>query len=64
MPIFEYQCEECETTFERLTLRPQSTTQTVCPQCGSPRTTKIFSTFSSATGSGAPSGAPGNSAFS
>jgi putative FmdB family regulatory protein len=64
MPIFEYACEECGTTFERLTLRPQSVVQTPCPQCGSTQTAKVFSTFSTqaSAGSGAP-GSSGNSAF-
>jgi len=64
MPIFEYTCEECETTFERLTLRPQLVVQTPCPQCGSIQTTKVFSTFSTqaSAGSCAP-GSVGNGAF-
>ena len=31
MPIFEYRCEACGTTFERLTLRPQELTQITLP---------------------------------
>ena len=64
MPIFEYACDECGTTFERLTLRPQSVVHTPCPQCGSTQTTKVFSTFSTqaSAGSGAP-GSSGNVAF-
>lgn len=64
MPIFEYACEECGTTFERLTIRPQAVVQTLCPQCGSTQTTKVFSTFSTqaSAGSGA-SGSAGNGAF-
>ena len=64
MPIFEYTCEACETTFERLTLRPQLVVQTPCPQCGSIQTTKVFSTFSTqaSAGSCAP-GSVSNGAF-
>ena len=58
MPIFEYACEECGTTFERLTFRPQSVVQPLCPQCGSMQTTKVFSTFS--TQGSAEGSAPGN----
>lgn len=58
MPIFEYACEECGTTFERLTLRPQLVVPTPCPQCGSMQTTKVFSTFSTQGNAGG--GAPGN----
>ena len=64
MPIFEYQCEACETTFERLLLRPQNESRMTCPQCGSQRTEKIFSTFSTTvTGHGVATGGAGNPAF-
>ena len=53
MPIFEYACEECGTTFERLTLRPQLVVPTPCPQCGSTQTAKVFSTFSTQGNAGA-----------
>ncbi len=63
MPIFEYQCEDCETRFERLTLGAQTATVVCCSQCGSSQTTKVFSTFSAQTGSqqtgGTPAGTPG-----
>jgi putative FmdB family regulatory protein len=64
MPIFEYACEECGLTFERLTLRPQLLVPTSCPQCGSMQTTKVFSTFSTqgSTGGGSPSNT-GNGVF-
>jgi putative FmdB family regulatory protein len=64
MPIFEYMCEECEKTFERLTLQPQSGAQPPCPQCGSVQTTKVFSTFSTqASAAGGAPGYTGSSAF-
>ena len=64
MPIFEYQCEGCETIFERLVLRPQAEQRTTCPQCGSQRTAKMFSTFSmTAAGQDAAAGVAGNPAF-
>lgn len=64
MPIFEYQCEVCETTFERLLLRPQAEQRMTCPQCGSQRTAKLFSTFSTtAAGRDAAAGVSGNPAF-
>jgi putative FmdB family regulatory protein len=52
MPIFEYACETCGATFERLTLRPQAGVPMPCPDCGSVQTTKVFSTFSTQAGSG------------
>ena len=64
MPIFEYQCEACETMFERLVLRPRTAQQMTCPQCGSQRTEKMFSTFSTAAaGHDAAAGVTGNPTF-
>jgi putative FmdB family regulatory protein len=64
MPIFEYRCEECGTTFERLTLRPQGAVHIACPQCGSTSTAKIFSTFSTTAGNEASTGSLGRANFS
>jgi putative FmdB family regulatory protein len=64
MPIFEYRCEECGTTFERLTLRPQSAAQIPCPQCDSTSTAKVFSTFSTSAGNGTSTGNSGRFNFS
>jgi putative FmdB family regulatory protein len=64
MPIFEYQCEECSATFERLTLRSQAAAQMTCPQCGSTQTAKIFSTFSTTAGSNVSADRGGNPSFS
>ncbi len=50
MPIYEYQCDECNTTFERLILRAQSGTSPDCPQCNSANTFERLSTFSTQTG--------------
>lgn len=58
MPIFEYACQTCGVTFERLTLRSQANPPTPCPECGSVQTTKVFSTFS--TQAGASSGTVSN----
>jgi putative FmdB family regulatory protein len=64
MPIFEYRCETCETTFERLLLRPPTAQQITCPQCGSQRTAKMFSTFSTAAaGHGTAAAAIGKPTF-
>ncbi|PON18870.1 hypothetical protein C2W62_05735 [Candidatus Entotheonella serta] len=51
MPIFEYQCIDCLTTFERLILRTENATAPVCPQCSGDNTAKQFSTFSTQSGS-------------
>ena len=49
MPIYEYVCQECETTYERLVR--SSSERIECPKCGSGRKTLQFSTFSSPNGS-------------
>lgn len=47
MPIYEFACEQCGKEFERLVFG--SVTEAVtCPACGSDRTRKQFSVFSSA----------------
>lgn len=33
MPLYEYQCQECETRFERIE-RVSSPSDSVCPSCG------------------------------
>ena len=53
MPIYEYQCRECEDSFEQLVMR--SDEKVACPKCGSDRLEKKFSTLGGvrAGGSGA-----------
>ncbi|MDH3598430.1 MAG: zinc ribbon domain-containing protein [Candidatus Tectomicrobia bacterium] len=46
MPIFEFQCTDCCTTFERLIMSAQSNAAQDCPQCNGSNTSKQFSTFS------------------
>lgn len=48
MPIYEYVCEDCETTYERLVR--SSSERIECPRCGSRRKQLQFSTFSSPNG--------------
>jgi putative FmdB family regulatory protein len=40
MPIFEYQCNQCEHEFETLILGSQTAE---CPSCGTDKLTKLFS---------------------
>ncbi|HEY4228530.1 MAG TPA: zinc ribbon domain-containing protein, partial [Thermoanaerobaculia bacterium] len=51
MPLFEYQCLECEKTFEEIVL---GDTKPRCPACESRKLRKLLSAF--AVGSGSPSG--------
>jgi putative FmdB family regulatory protein len=44
MPIFEYQCDDCGTKFEKL-VRRLGGEEVMCPSCGESKLTMQFSTF-------------------
>ena len=44
MPIFEYQCDDCGTKFEKL-VRRLGREDVSCPSCGESKLTMQFSTF-------------------
>ena len=44
MPIFEYRCDDCGTTFEKLVRRQGDAL--VCPSCGQEHLSRQLSTFS------------------
>jgi len=50
MPIYEYQCEECEHIFERIQSISKSKKGGPCPKCSSKKTNRQLSVF--ATGNG------------
>lgn len=41
MPIYEYQCEKCQNTFEELVFVDDQ--EVSCPACGATRTKKLMS---------------------
>ena len=45
MPIYEYVCQECETTYERLVRSDSERIE--CPKCGSGKKKLQFSVFAS-----------------
>ncbi|MBL0123353.1 MAG: zinc ribbon domain-containing protein [Betaproteobacteria bacterium] len=47
MPIYEYQCRDCNKEFEKL--MRSSTPAPACPQCGSTALQKKLSTFAAVT---------------
>jgi len=51
MPIYEYVCQDCDTTYERL-VRSNSDA-IACPKCGSSKKELQFSVFASAKPNGA-----------
>ncbi len=63
MPLYEYRCQNCGTTFEKFVRSFSSQKEIRCPECASRKVSKAFSTFAtsgtasrSATTSCAPSG--------
>jgi putative FmdB family regulatory protein len=54
MPLFEFKCRDCGTTFEKIV--PLSTTPVACKKCESPKVEKLLSVFAV--------GAPSHSAAS
>ncbi len=45
MPIFEYQCDDCGTRFEKLLRRAGETAGIACPSCGEAHLSECLSTF-------------------
>ena len=52
MPIYEFQCQSCETQFEELTSSANAT-RVRCPRCNGARVARLLSAF--AVGGGADS---------
>ena len=45
MPIFEYQCDDCGTKFEKLVRRAAESAAVDCPSCGQTHVTTQVSSF-------------------
>ena len=56
MPIFEYVCEDCGTSFEKL-VRRTGANGVACPSCGQDHLKQQFSTFSARANGAASSSA-------
>jgi putative FmdB family regulatory protein len=54
MPIYEYQCADCNTKFEKLVRRASEAAEVDCPSCGQKHVSQQYSTFA-AHANGAPS---------
>ncbi len=52
MPIYEFICKDCRTTFETLCFSQRDIEEARCPRCGSRNVGKLLSTFSSRVGFG------------
>ena len=53
MPIYEYQCQDCNTKFEKLVRRAAESADVNCPSCGQKHLSQQYSTFA-AHANGAP----------
>jgi len=59
MPIYEYQCQDCNTKFEKLVRRATEAEDVNCPSCGQKHLSQQYSTFAAhANGAPARSEAP------
>jgi putative FmdB family regulatory protein len=59
MPLFEFTCRKCNHTFEELMSQADlSAGDLQCPECGSTRVERGFSSFATASASGVSAGLP------
>lgn len=59
MPLYEFECQDCKENFDKL-VRIVGVQDVACPKCGSVKTQKKISTFSSHSGNkNSPSGGSG-----
>jgi putative FmdB family regulatory protein len=59
MPIFEFQCDDCGTKFEKLVRRAGETSDVACPSCGDAHVTEQLSTFAAHANGSAKDAMPG-----
>jgi putative FmdB family regulatory protein len=52
MPIYEYKCADCHSTFEKLRPMSQAEAPTPCVHCGSSYTSRAISLFAAISKSG------------
>jgi putative FmdB family regulatory protein len=55
MPLYEYQCQTCGNSFEKLRRMQEADRELQCPECGSAVVQRLVSTFA-AGGCQAPGG--------
>jgi len=52
MPLYEFQCTECDRTFEELVRAAAAITEVKCPKCGSEHVRRQLSLFASKVSGG------------
>lgn len=50
MPIYEFRCNQCNTTFEELCLTQRDTEEVMCPECNNKKVNRLMSAFSFTSG--------------
>lgn len=62
MPMYEYRCRDCDTTFDELVPSAQvPDNDIVCPRCGEQAAEKLMSAFASSGGGSVSYGGGGSS---
>jgi putative FmdB family regulatory protein len=67
MPLFDFQCQDCQETFEELLKSADAQGDVRCVKCGSPKVERLLSVFAAGSsrasrpGAGAAPAAPGRS---
>ncbi len=61
MPLYEFQCTECERSFEELVRSAAVVAEVKCPKCGSVHVRRKVSTFASKMSGGGSAVAPASS---
>jgi len=46
MPLFDFECRDCQATFEELVKSPDDTASVRCSSCGSAKVERLLSVFS------------------
>jgi putative FmdB family regulatory protein len=55
MPLYEFQCADCQDDFEELVRSAAAVAEVKCPQCGSQHVRRKLSVFASKVSGGGPS---------
>jgi putative FmdB family regulatory protein len=56
MPIYEYRCDQCGRTFEKLRKMQDADREVQCPHCDAGEVERLLSSFASGGGCAAPAG--------
>lgn len=64
MPLYEYECKQCDARFEVLQAVGASGDDLTCLECGMPRPKKVFSMFASGSTASKSAASCGTGGFS